>query len=135
MDHILYTSLFFCHAEGEKVARKIYEQLVSDGIPMHKMASLIRDGPNINKTVFQKMNELITQENPEFPGLVDLVHVASMSFIMHLEKVLSSMEKKWISFAWIFTHSSSTVQLGVKTSGRSSLKWKWNFAIFNSTLR
>ena len=58
--------------EGEKVARKIYKQLVSDGIPVRKMASLIRDRPNVNKAIFWKMDELITQENPEFPGLVDL---------------------------------------------------------------
>ena len=30
------TSLFFGHAEGEKVAVKMYEQLVSDGIPVAK---------------------------------------------------------------------------------------------------
>ena len=57
---------------------------------MHKMASLIRDGPNVKKTIFQKMNELITQENPEFPGLVYLgscsIHVIHNAFGKGLEQ-------------------------------------------------
>ena len=36
-----YTSLFFGHAEGEKVAVKMYEQLVSDGIPVAKLVTLV----------------------------------------------------------------------------------------------
>ena len=48
------------------------------------MVSLIRDGPNVSKTIFQKMNELIIQENPEFPGLVVLgscsIHVIHNAF-------------------------------------------------------
>ena len=47
-----YTSLFFGHAEGEKVAEKMFEKLMSDQIPVNRMASLIRDGPNVNKTIF-----------------------------------------------------------------------------------
>ena len=46
-----HTSLFFGHA-GEKVAVKMYEQLVSDGIPVAKLVTLVRDGPNVNKTIF-----------------------------------------------------------------------------------
>ena len=36
-----YASLFFGHAEGEKVTGKVYEDLVNNGIPVHRMASLI----------------------------------------------------------------------------------------------
>ena len=36
-----YTSLFFGYAEGEKVAVKMYEQLVSDGIPVAKLVTLV----------------------------------------------------------------------------------------------
>ena len=36
-----YTSLFFGHAEGEKVAVKMYEQLVSDRIPVAKLVTLV----------------------------------------------------------------------------------------------
>ena len=47
-----YTSLFFGHAEGEKVAQKMFEKLMNDQIPVDRMVSLIRDGPNVNKTIF-----------------------------------------------------------------------------------
>ena len=36
-----YTSLFFGHAEAEKVLVKMYEQLLSDGIPVDRMTTLI----------------------------------------------------------------------------------------------
>ena len=49
-----YTSLFFGHAEAEKVSVKMYEQLLSDAIPVDKMATLIQDGPNVNKAIFRK---------------------------------------------------------------------------------
>ena len=60
-----YTLLFFGHAEAEKVLVKMYEQLLSDGILIDKMATLIQDGPNVNKAIFRKMNELITQDHPD----------------------------------------------------------------------
>ena len=36
-----YTSLLLGHAEAEKVSVQMYEQLLSDGIPVDKMATLI----------------------------------------------------------------------------------------------
>ena len=93
-----YTSLFFGHAEAEKVSVKMYEQLFSDGIPVDKMATLIQDGPNVNKAIFRKMNELITQDHPDFMGLIDLGSCSI--YIIHNDfgKVLDSMEKGLISF-------------------------------------
>ena len=64
-----YTSLFFGHAEGVKVATAMYNKMQDDGIHVDKMLTLIQDGPNVNKTIFQKMNELIYGE---FKGLIDL---------------------------------------------------------------
>ena len=69
---IFYTSLFFGHAESDCVSAKMYDKMLSDGIPVDKMATLVQDGPNVNKAIFQKMNSLILQDHPEFPGLVDL---------------------------------------------------------------
>ena len=64
-----YTSLFFGHAEGDKVAQKMFEKLMNDQIPVNGMASLIRDGPNVNKTIFQRLNEMITEVYPEIYGI------------------------------------------------------------------
>ena len=68
----------------------MYEHLVNNGIPVHRMASLIQDGPNVNKAIFRKMNELILQDCPEFPGPKDLglcsIHVIHNAFGKGLEK-------------------------------------------------
>ena len=106
-----HTSLFFGHAEGEKVAKKIYEQLVSDRLLAHKMASLIRDGPNVNKTIFWKMNKLITQENPEFPGLVDLgshsIHVIHSVFGKDLEHHIKEIDQLCMDLHSLFKYSAA----------------------------
>ena len=67
-----YTSLFFGHAEGDKVATTMYNRMLSDGIAVDKMLTLIRDGPKVNKTISHEMNELIAKDHPEFQGLIDL---------------------------------------------------------------
>ena len=36
-----YTSLFFAHAEGDKVATAMYNRMLSDGIAVDKMLTLI----------------------------------------------------------------------------------------------
>ena len=47
---------FFGHAEGVKVALKMYERMQNDGIPIGMVVTLVQDGPNVNKTIFKKMN-------------------------------------------------------------------------------
>ena len=69
---LFYTSLFFGYAPGEKVSSEIYNQMQNDRIPVHKMITLVLDGPNVNKTIFWHMNKPILQDNPEFSGLIDL---------------------------------------------------------------
>ena len=60
-----YTSLFFGHAEGDKVASKMFDQLTMDSIPVNRLITLVRDGPNVNKTIMRKMQDLIKEEHPE----------------------------------------------------------------------
>ena len=67
-----YTSFFFSHAEDVKVATAMYNKMQDDGIQVDKTLTLIRDGPNVNKTILQKMNELISGDHSEFKGLIDL---------------------------------------------------------------
>ena len=106
-----YTSLFFGHAEGEKVAVKMYEQLVSDGIPVAKLVTLVRDGPNVNKTIFQKMDELIRHDNPEFTGLVDLgscsIHTIHNAFGKGLEKCGKEIEQLCMDLHALFKYSAA----------------------------
>ena len=78
---------------------------------MHKMASLIRDGPNVNKTLFWKMNELITQENPEFPGHVDLgscgIHVIYNAFGKGLEQHGKEIDQLCMDLHSLFKYSAA----------------------------
>ena len=46
--------------------------MCNEGIPVNKMVTLVKDGPNVNKTIFLKMNELISQDYTEFLGQMDL---------------------------------------------------------------
>ena len=106
-----YTSLFFGHAEGDKVAVKMYEQLVSDGIPVAKLVTLVRDGPNVNKTIFQKMDEFIRHDNPEFTGLVDLgscsIHTIHNAFGKGLEKCGKEIEQLCMDLHALFKYSAA----------------------------
>lgn len=49
-----YTSLFFGHAEGE-VANRIFQTMLKDDLPITKLCTLVRDGPNVNKTIVKKL--------------------------------------------------------------------------------
>ena len=54
------------------------------------MATLIQDGPNVNKVIFRKMNERITQDYPDVMGLIDLgscsIHIIHDVFGKELEQ-------------------------------------------------
>ena len=127
-----YASLFFGHAESEKVAEKMYEHLVNNGIPVHRMASLIWDGPNVNKTILRKMNGLILQDCPEFPDLIDLgscsIHVIHNAFGKGLEKHGKEVDKFRMDLHSLFKYSAARHE----DSRTSSLKWNLNLSTFKS---
>ena len=86
-----YTSLFFGHAEGDiQVTTTMYNRMLSDGIAVDKMLTLIRDGPNVNETIFHEMNELNAKDHPEFQGLIDLgscaIHTVHNAFGKGIEQ-------------------------------------------------
>ena len=57
---------------------------------MEKLATLVRDGPNVNKTIFRSVNQLIKQNHVDFQSLVDLgtcvLHTFHNAFSKGLEK-------------------------------------------------
>ena len=67
------------------MADKIYHQMVQDGLPTEKLATLVQDGPNVNETIFHVVERLIKEDHPEFPGLVDLgscvIHTVHNAFL------------------------------------------------------
>ena len=106
-----YTSQFFGHAEAEKVLVKMYEQVLSDGIPVDKMATLIWDGPNVNKAIFRKMNGLITQDHPDFIGLIDLgscsILIIHDAFGKGLEQYSKGIDQLCIDLHWLLKYSAA----------------------------
>ena len=133
---IFDSSRFFGHAKGENVAAVMYEKMVKDGLPVEKLATLVRDGPNVNKTIFQKMNELISQDHLEFKGLIDLgfLHNSHCSQCLW-ERYAAVWERKLISCVWIFIHCSSTVLQDVKISKSFRRNLIWKYTISYNTLR
>ena len=111
-----YTSLFFGHAEADKVVSRMIEQFHEDNIPVDKLITLVRDGPNVNKAIMRKIKQTIKDEHPEFKGFVDLgscvLHVVHNGFGNGLEMYGKDM----ISYAWNFMPSSSTVLRGERTT-------------------
>ena len=89
----------------------MYEQLVSDGIPVAKLVTLVPDGPNVNKTIFRKMDELIRHDNPEFTGLVDLgscsIHTIHNAFGKGLEKCGKEIEQLCMDLHALFKYSAA----------------------------
>ena len=108
---LFYTSFFLGHAEGDKVSLKMYEQMHNDGIPMDKMATWVRDGPNVNKTIFQKMNELISQDYWEFQGLIGIgsckIHTVHNAFGKGIEQHGKDIHQLCLAIYLLFNYSAA----------------------------
>ena len=61
----------FGHATGEGVANSILETLQETGLPLGKLLNLNSDGSNVNKTVWNKVNEIVKLKG--FPGLLPFI--------------------------------------------------------------
>ena len=57
-----YTSLFFGQAEADKVVSRMIEQFHEDNIPVDKLITLVKDGPNVNKAIIRKIKQTIKEE-------------------------------------------------------------------------
>ena len=106
-----YTSLFFGHAEGQKVANHIFQTMLKDDLPLTKLCTLVRDGPNVNKTIVRKLEEAIKNDNPDFSGFIDLgscvlrnVHNA---FGKGLEEYGKDIEQLCVDIHSLFKYSAA----------------------------
>ena len=61
-----YTSLFFGHAEADKVVSRMIVQLHEGNILVDKLITLVRDGPNVNKVITRKIEQTMKDGHPEF---------------------------------------------------------------------
>ena len=105
------TFLFFGHAEGDKVATTMYNRMLSDGIAVDKMLTLIQDGPNVNRTIFCEMNELIAKYHPEFQGLINLgsctIHTLHNAFGKGIEQYGKDIDQLCTDLHSLFKYSAA----------------------------
>ena len=83
----------------------------NDRIPVDKMITLVQDGPNVNKTIFWHMNELILQDHPEFPGLIDLgsctIHIIHNAFGKGIDQYGKDIDQLCMDLYFLFKHSAA----------------------------
>ena len=113
------TSIMFGHAKANTVVDDMLQTLEELALPLRLMLSLGMDGPNVNKSVLNKLNKIKTQKG--FKELIScptscLIHVCHNSFRKGLSKYGINAEKLCIS---LFT-SSVNHHVGMRTF----LKWK-----------
>ena len=95
------------------------EHYHEDNIPVDKLITLVRDGPNVVfiKAIMRKIEQTIKDKHPEFKGFVDLgscvVHVVQNGFGKGLDMYGKDIDQL---NAWIFVSSSSTVLPGERTT-------------------
>ena len=106
-----YTSCFFGHADSETVVAKIFEQLKQDNVPVKKLITLVRDGPNVNKAIYSKLEQMIKDETPDFTGFVDLgscvLHVVHNAFGKGLEKYGQEVQQLCLDVHALFKYSAA----------------------------
>ena len=85
------------HATGRQLAEKIISSVQDNGIAFAQLQMLESDGPNVNKTVWNILNDaLVNLPNRNF-GLTDIgtcnLHICHNAFAKGLEMVGSSISK------------------------------------------
>ena len=89
-----YTSLMFGHAEGKTVASKMMAQFKEDNMPIHNLRTLVRDGPNVNKTIFRMMEQ-------------DILHTVHNAFGKGLDKLPVDIDQMCLDVHALFKHSAA----------------------------
>lgn len=106
-----YTSLFLGHAEGEKVANRIFQTMLKDDLPITKLCTLLTDDPNVNKTIVKKLEGAIKNDNPDFSGFIDLescvLHNVHNAFAKGLEEYGKDIEPLCVDIHYLVKYSAA----------------------------
>ena len=60
------------HANGQQLVDKLVSSLQENNISLKQLQALESDGPNVNKTVWNKVNEVVLALPERNKGLVDI---------------------------------------------------------------
>lgn len=107
-----YKSLFFGHAEAEKVSNCIMDNFQEDKLPVSQLTTALgMDGPNINKAIMSKLGNLIKTKAPEHPGLTDIgscnMHIVHNSFGKGIDEYGTVVEHLCLNLYYLFKHSAA----------------------------
>ena len=102
------TSIMFGHAKAADVVTEIMQALENLSLPFKLMLSLGMDGPNVNKSILAKMNQLKKEKG--YPELVQsprscLIHVCHNSFRAGLKKYGSDAEELCLNLYYFISKS------------------------------
>ena len=78
---------------------------------MGKLIALARDGPNVNKTILNELQQMIKDDYPQFVGFADIgscvLHVVHYAFGKGLEKYGKEVDQLCLDLYAIFKHSTA----------------------------
>ncbi len=103
------TSIMFGHAKSEDIVKEILAALEKLALPVKQILSLGMDGPNVNKSVLEKINRI--KRDKGFDTLVQcpascLLHICHNSFWKGLEKFGVQAEELALNLYYFFNKSS-----------------------------
>ena len=91
------------------MASRMFSQGKGDGIPMGKL--IARDGPNVNKTILNELQQMIKDDYPKFAGFVDIdscvLHVVHNAFGKGLQKYGKEVDQLCLDLHAIFKHRAA----------------------------
>ena len=97
------------HATGELFLENLAKALNDNGPELGTVEMLGSDGPNVNKTVWNKLNQNIQELDK--PGLVDIgfynLHVAYNGFHKHMESYGLALSEFIIDIYYFFVQSAA----------------------------
>ena len=90
---------------------RMIEQFHEDNIPVDKLITLVRDGPNVNKAIMRKIEQTIKNKHPEFKGFVDfgscVLHVVHSGFGKGIEMYGKDIDQLCLDLHAIFKYSAA----------------------------
>ena len=86
------------------MAKRIFQTMVKDGLPIMKLCTLVRDGLNVKKTIVRKLEGEIKNDDPDFGGFIDFG--SCFAFGKGIEEYGKDIEQLCVDIHSIFKYST-----------------------------
>jgi hypothetical protein len=102
-------SIFFGHAKAKTVTCALLDFLTENSLPLNRLLSLSSDGPNVNKSIGNQVNKILTDSH--LPILVDIgscnLHKVHNAFGRSLSVYGKDAEELALKLFYWFKHSAA----------------------------